>query len=68
VAYVLDAEHMMKPRLVRAPRCDDAVIQRVLLQTGQRVIGAGNQVKDEDLSGQLGWTTQALQQWNSGLE
>jgi S-DNA-T family DNA segregation ATPase FtsK/SpoIIIE len=30
VAYVLDAEHMMQPLLVRAPRCDDVVIQRVL--------------------------------------
>ena len=30
VAYVLDAEHMMKPRLVRAPWCSDEVIQRTL--------------------------------------
>ena len=52
VAYVLDAEHMMKPLLVRAPWCDDAVIQRVLVSTGERIISTGNQVKDEDLSGQ----------------
>src|SRR6266566_2714897 len=52
VAYVLDAEHMMKPLLVRAPWCDDAVIQRVLVSTGERVVSTGNQVKDEDLSGQ----------------
>jgi S-DNA-T family DNA segregation ATPase FtsK/SpoIIIE len=68
VAYVLDVEHMMKPLLVRAPWCDDEVIQRVLLQTGQRMVSTGNQVKDENLSGQLGWTDQALQQWNIGLE
>jgi S-DNA-T family DNA segregation ATPase FtsK/SpoIIIE len=30
VAYVLDAERSMQPLLVRAPRCDDTVIQRVL--------------------------------------
>jgi S-DNA-T family DNA segregation ATPase FtsK/SpoIIIE len=34
VAYVLNAENMMKPLLVRAPRCDDAVIQRVLANVG----------------------------------
>jgi S-DNA-T family DNA segregation ATPase FtsK/SpoIIIE len=34
VAYVLNAENMMKPHLVRAPRCDDAVIQRVLANVG----------------------------------
>ena len=68
VAYVLDVEHMMKPLLVRAPWCDDAVIQRVLLQTGQRVVSTGNQVKDENLSGQLGWAAQAMQQWNVELE
>ncbi len=68
VAYVLDAERANKPILVRAPRCDDAVIQRVLLQTGQRLVSTGNQVKDEDLSGQLGWTAQAMQQSNTGIE
>jgi len=68
VAYVLDAEHMMKPLLVRAPWCDDEVIQRVLLQTGQRMVSTGNQVKDENLSGQLGWAAQAMQQWNVELE
>jgi hypothetical protein len=68
VAYVLDSERMMKPLLVRAPWCDDEVIQRVLLQTGQRMVSTGNQVKDENLSGQLGWAGQTLQQWNFGLE
>ncbi len=62
VAYVLDAEHMMKPLLVRAPWCDDAVIQRVLMQTGKRTVSTGNQTKDEDLSNQQGWIYQALQQ------
>lgn len=61
VAYVLDAENMMKPRLVRAPRCDDAVIRRVLMQTGQRVVSDVSQVKDENLSVQLGWTGQPFQ-------
>lgn len=42
VAYVLDAEHSMKPLLVRAPKCDDAVIQRVLAQARYRVVGTGN--------------------------
>jgi S-DNA-T family DNA segregation ATPase FtsK/SpoIIIE len=68
VAYVLDAERANKPLLVRAPRCDDAVIQRVLLQTGQRLVSTGAQVKDENLSGQLGWAAQAMRQWHSGLE
>lgn len=63
VAYVLDAEHMMKPLLVRAPWCDDAVIQRVLMQTGQRLVSAGSQVKDEDLSDQVAWRSSPLQQF-----
>src|SRR5206468_3187775 len=64
VAYVLDAEHMMKPLLVRAPWCDDEVIKRVLLQIGERTVSTGNQVKDENLSGQQGWTIQVSQQLN----
>jgi len=53
VAYVLDAERMMKPRLVRAPWCSDEVIQQVLADM------TADAVKDEQLDGhfqsQPGW-------------
>jgi DNA segregation ATPase FtsK/SpoIIIE, S-DNA-T family len=57
VAYVLDAEHSMKPRLVRAPWCSDEIIQRVLASVPRRAVDASRDVKDEQPAGQLqpGW-------------
>ncbi len=47
VAYVLDAEHMNRPLLVRAPRCDDATIKRVLASIPAKAVEAIHGVKDE---------------------
>jgi DNA segregation ATPase FtsK/SpoIIIE, S-DNA-T family len=67
VAYVLD-EVSMKPLMVRAPWCSDETIQRVLTQSRQQTVSTGNYVKDEDLSGQQGWTITMSQQLNFRLE
>jgi len=49
VAYVLDAERMMKPLMVRAPWCSDETIQRVL---AEMPVNAAKAVKDEQTGGQ----------------
>lgn len=55
-AYVLDVENSMKPRLVRAPYPSDETIKAVLARYSVSAIAGGEaEVKDEDLSGQLGW-------------
>ncbi len=57
VAYVLDAEHMMKPIMVRAPRCSDETIKRVLASVPAKAVMGAQDVKDEQPAGQLqsGW-------------
>ncbi len=53
VAYVLDAERMMKPLMVRAPWCSDEVIRRVLASIPAKAIKAIRDVKDEQPDGQV---------------
>ena len=71
VAYVLDAEHSMRPLMVRAPRCDDATIKRVLAQAmsgnPRRRVNT-DELKADDLSNQPGWAGQPVQQWNYRVE
>jgi DNA segregation ATPase FtsK/SpoIIIE, S-DNA-T family len=57
VAYVLDAEHMMKPRMVRAPWCSDETIKRVLASASAKAVMGAQDVKDEQPAGHLqpGW-------------
>lgn len=76
VAYVLDVMSM-EPRLVRAAWCSDDDIRGmasgVLRPTPQPGMPSGSVweqlgVKDENLSGQLDWNGQPLQQWQTTLE
>jgi len=53
VAYVLDAERMMKPRMVRAPWCSDEVIQRVLADVPVKAVK--DEQLGEHLQSQPGW-------------
>jgi len=53
VAYVLDAENMMKPLMVRSPRCSDEIIQRVLESMPRRAVRGSGDVKDEQPDGQV---------------
>jgi len=57
VAYVLDAEHMMKPIMVRAPWVSDETIKRVLASLPAKAVIDMQAVKDEQPAGQLqpGW-------------
>jgi DNA segregation ATPase FtsK/SpoIIIE, S-DNA-T family len=47
VAYVLDAERMMKPRMVRAPWCSDEAIKRMLASIPAKAVVGVQAVKDE---------------------
>jgi DNA segregation ATPase FtsK/SpoIIIE, S-DNA-T family len=74
VAYVLDAENMNAPLMLRAPWCDDATINRVLEQAMagrsryQRRAVNTDELKMDDLSNQPGWAGQSAQQWQYRVE
>jgi S-DNA-T family DNA segregation ATPase FtsK/SpoIIIE len=61
VAYVI-SETTLKPVLVRAAWCDDAVIQQALLGPVRKA-GSIDQLKTDDLSSQLDWNGQPLRQF-----
>jgi len=61
VAYVLDAERMMRPLMVRAPWCSDETIKRVLSRPARSVVHTDG-LKADDLS------LQPLQQWQYTVE
>jgi len=61
VAYVI-GEKTLKPVLVRAAWCDDTVIQQALLQPMRKAVSI-DQLKTDDLGGQLDWNGKPLQQF-----
>jgi len=70
VAYVLD-EMTMEPRLVRAAWCSDDDIRGMLqgaLLPPYKPVSPSDAVKDEDVSGQLGWDGQPLPNWQYRVE
>jgi S-DNA-T family DNA segregation ATPase FtsK/SpoIIIE len=68
VAFVLDAERAMKPRMVRAPWCSDETIKRVLQNVPRRAVDVSQDVKDERAVPQWELDTQPLQQWQYSIE
>jgi DNA segregation ATPase FtsK/SpoIIIE, S-DNA-T family len=71
VAYVLDAENMNAPLMLRTPWIDDATIKRVLEQamSGYRRRGVNtDKLKTDDLSNQPGWAAQSAPPWQYRVE